>query len=142
MFSFIFHSYFNFGSHSTVNEIPKPLHCCRIQKNSKQFANCSIQFTLPNLQFTLLKNKCGFYSRVAFNYFLKGICAASIQGWLLFKGGFYSRKYGIKQDLLIFFITGNANNVLQTIYLIHLMQVFLANVLGQVLVLSVKNIQG
>ena len=39
MFSFIFHSHFNFGSHSTVNKLPKPLHCCRIQRNSKQFVN-------------------------------------------------------------------------------------------------------
>ena len=49
----------------------------------------------PRLQFTLPKNKCGFYSRAAFNYFLKGIRAASVQGRLLFKGNVYSRKCGI-----------------------------------------------
>ena len=27
----------------------------------------------------LPKNRCGFYSRAAFNYFIKGICAASVQ---------------------------------------------------------------
>ena len=39
LYLFIFHSYFNFGSQSTVNKLPKPLHCCRIHRNSKQFVN-------------------------------------------------------------------------------------------------------
>ena len=54
-----------------------------------------LNFSIPDFNSPFRKNKCGFYSRAAFNYFVNGICAASIQGWLLFKGGFYSRKYGI-----------------------------------------------
>ena len=38
--------------------------------------------------------KGSVYSRAASIYFPKRIFVASIRGWLLFKGGFYSRKYG------------------------------------------------
>ena len=36
-------------------------------------------FSIPDFNSPFRKNKCGFYSRAAFNYFVKGICAASIQ---------------------------------------------------------------
>ena len=44
------------------------------------------------------EKKCGVYSRAAFNNFLL-VPAAFIRGRRLFKGGVYSRNYGMSSQL-------------------------------------------